>query len=276
MKTIVYWFVSLSIASLFCPGTLAAQEYTAQASAAEVSDDDEGLMLHGRFKLAFVTLGQHWEQVAAVGQTDYPLAGSFDQSPGTGPLGVALGAEIWWEDIMAVDFRMMMASYKMSIGDSKYSDSLMDVAVGVLYPLWTNDTLTVDSGLWFSHMDAAGFAAVGGAAELRNYGLSGARVGGGLSWQGENTSIRLEVSETFTPAPAKFAFRAALNYRLSEGFSTSLLGASENPPPLVFNLYYDMSSRSMDVVEEVLTVSDQHQTIGVGLTLELDYLDEYL
>ena len=179
MKTIVYWFVSLALASFLFPGTSIAQQYVEQPVAGQVSDDDEGLMLHGRFKVAFVTLGQHWEQQASVGQTDYPLSGSFDQSPGAGPLGVELGTEIWWEDIMAFDFRMMMAAYKMSIGDVKYSDSLMDLAAGVRYPVWTNETLTVHTGLWFSRMDAAGFAAVGGAAELRNYTVAGARLGGG-------------------------------------------------------------------------------------------------
>ena len=53
MKTIVYWFVSLALASFLFPGTSVAQQYVEQPVAGQVSDDDEGLMLHGRFKASF-------------------------------------------------------------------------------------------------------------------------------------------------------------------------------------------------------------------------------
>ena len=100
MKTFRYWCLSLLIVSFIAPSPLWAQDITVAASSSDLQEDDEGLMLHGRFNLAFVTLGQAWQQEAVVGQTDYPLAGSFDQSPGSGPMGLELGTQIWWEDIL--------------------------------------------------------------------------------------------------------------------------------------------------------------------------------
>ena len=272
MKTFVYCCVSFLAVCLALSSPVLAQDVAAMATASDLSDDDEGLMLHGRFNMAFVTLGQTWQQEAVVGQTEYPLAGSFDQSPGTGPLGIELGTQIWWEDIMAVDMRMMWASYKMSIGDSKFSDGIMDLAIGVRYPFWTNDSITLDGGAWFSSMDMAGFAAVDGAAELRNYTVTGGRFGLGASWVGESLAARVELSETFAPAPVKFALKTGIDYRLED----SPLGDEDNAIPLVVNAYYSLSSRSMEVVADKLTVTDKHHIIGLGVTVELDYLDEYL
>ena len=272
MKRFVYCCISLLAASLVVPSAALAQDVEAMASASDLSEDEGGLMLHGRFNLAFVTLGQSWEQTAVTGQTEYPLAGSFNQSPGSGPLGIELGTQIWWEDIMALDVRMMWASYKMSIGDSQFSDGITDIALGVRYPVWTNDEIIVDAGAWFSSMDMAGFAAVSGAAELRNYTVTGGRFGVGASWVTESLTVRGEVSQTFAPVPVKFALKTGVDYRLEE----SPLGDADNAIPMVINLYYGLSSRKMDVVSDVLTVSDTHQIIGVGVTIELDYLDEYL
>ena len=272
MKRFVYYCVSLLAASIIMPSSALAQDVEAVASPSALADDEGGLMLHGRFQMAFVTLGQSWEQEAVVGQTEYPLAGSFNQSPGGGPLGIELGTQIWWEDIMALDLRMMWASYNMSIGDSKFSDGITDLAVGVRYPVWTDDTITVDAGAWFSSMDMAGFAAVDGAAELRNYNITGGRFGVGASWAGESLTVRGEVSETFAPAPVKFALKAGVDYRLED----SPLGDADNAIPMVINAYYGLSTRKMDVVSDVLTISDTHQILGLGVTIELDYLDEYL
>lgn len=132
---------------------------------------------------------------------------SFGTSPVFGYTALHLDAEVW-PDIdrkIGIDTRFRAGVYRMELGANKATVAPIEFELGARYRAWSSGPWSAYAGLGFARTQGLVIAYTDetrSSAEPVNFGIAGARVGGGMRYEAGPTLVELDAQTLWTPGPS--------------------------------------------------------------------------
>ena len=197
---------------------------TDAASASSLASPSAPLNLY--IQLGPLSMGQTSTQKTSTPGDSYPADASFSQTPFNGPVGLISSLGGWWKLTnsmsLGVATKIRWSTYKLRIDDKILSDTSSNaMALGTfMYKL--NGNFNVEAGFGYHKIDGVFFRYTEGkaSAELLNMSTHGLRANGALSGNFSDLYFRVDVGETFGPAPAATEISVEANYKLPAPISS--------------------------------------------------------
>ena len=252
-------------------GTMGATEMEAPAQQALASSGGGGGVadtIRYPLRAKFLIQDSGFQLVQTTEESSGSVPPKAELAVPIGVLGIGIQVEYWLMDgALAVEFRERWARFTVDPAGTGASNgqTLNSLHLGARYRMDTGGAVKAEAGVSLHRTNVAAFRYLSSQtdAELVNFNVVGARIGGGIAKSLGPVELRVELAETFAPKP--------VNTFVGLSGETLLSGVSVGGMPLLVHGSYGFDMRHTDVPLDgvstnILDISHVFQ-VGAGIAL---------